>query len=189
MKQRFLFTALLISAISAWASPIPSGRWSIDPERSSVGFTVTKLASELVEGRFHDFEGQVQYDPSHPELSLVQWRVRVGSIKTGATRRDQRLQSSDFFDAARFPEMSFVSRNIHFLPDGRLLIRGEITIRDQTRPLVITAHSVSLDPAAPVFETDFTLDRLDFGVSPGNPWDMAIGRRVDVHLLVAGALR
>jgi polyisoprenoid-binding protein YceI len=169
------------------AAAVVIGSWTIDPRQSVVGFTVTKLGTEVVEGRFHDFSGNITYDEQHPERSVMRWNVRVASVKTGEPPRDHALQGPAFFDAARFPEISFVSDRIRPLPDGRIHVSGRLTIRGTTRPLVVTARRVN--PARPVFETRFHLNRHDFGVSGGSVSRHGISDRVDIRLRLAGVRR
>ena len=155
-----------------------TGSWSIDPARSSVRFTVTKFGSEVVEGRFRDFRGAVVYDAKNPERNALQWRVLVSSVETGETARDQTLRGPSFFDAARFPELTFVADRIRPLPDGRMHVSGRITIRGRARPLIITARPAGANR----FVTTFQLDRHDFGVSGGSVSRHGISDLVTVNL-------
>ena len=118
--------AIVAFLVAATAMVASAATWPLDREKSSVTFEVTKLHMEHVIGRFEDFDGDVQYDPAAPERASIRWRVRVASVKTGATQRDRNLQTEAFFDAARFPELTFVSRTVRRLPDGRLIIHGNI---------------------------------------------------------------
>lgn len=163
--------------------------WAIDPQRSVVSFSVTKFGREVVVGRFHRLSGGVDYDPRYPARSSMNWRVRIDSVRTGEPERDRQLQGPAFFDAARYPEMAFVSDRIRPLPDGRMHVRGRLTIRGTTRPLVVTARPLNADRERPVFETRFELNRHDFGVSGGSVSRHGISDRVNVHLRFAGVPR
>lgn len=178
---------LLLLSSTAFAAPLPAGRWTIDPQRSKVTFSVIKLQTKLVDGRFRDFSGEVVYNPSDPHGSSLRWNVRVASVETGEHDRDGSIQSAEYLDAARFPELTFVARRINALPDGRIRIDGTISIRGQHRPLTVDARAVSTDPARPIFETRFTLDRVEFGVDGTSMLRHAISRDVRVHLLLVGA--
>ena len=164
------------------AAKPPAGTWRLDPARSVVQFTVTKLGFEDVTGRFLDFAGSVRYDPERPAESSVQWTVKVASVKTDATNRDRSLQSADYFDAARHPEMTFRSDRVRPLADGRLQIDGPITIRGRTRPLTIVAAV-----ADGGFESAFELNRYDFGIVGGSVMGRLIGRTVRVRLVAVAA--
>lgn len=161
---------------------------TLDPARSYVGFTVTKLGFEDVTGTFKDFDVDLRYDPERPDRSSVRWRVRVASVKTDASNRDRSLQSVEYFDAARHPELTFESRHVRPLEDGRFEVDGDMTIRGQTRPLTIVVQRTA-DGGG--FETRFELDRYDFGVAGGRVMGRLIGRTVRVHLVAAmkGATR
>jgi len=171
------------------AAALLLGSWTIDPQRSAVSFTVTKLGREVVHGRFHQFSGAVVFDPRVPERSSMHWRVRIASVRTGEPVRDEALQGPAFFDAARVPEMSFASDRIRPLPDGRMHVSGRLTIRGVTRPLVVTARRLNSDQSYPIFEARFQLNRHDFGVSGGSVSRHGISDSVQVHLRFAGAPR
>ena len=155
----------------------PAGTWRIDPARSVVQFTVTKLGFADVPGRFRDFAGIVRYDPARPENSSVEWTVRVASVETEAANRDATLQAPEYFDARRHPELTFRSVRVRSLGDGRLDVEGEITIKGITRRQRIVAT-----PVAGGFETRFELDRFDFEIVGGTVMRRLIGRTVGIHL-------
>jgi polyisoprenoid-binding protein YceI len=160
----------------------PSGTWTIDPARSVVQFTVTKLGFEDVTGTFRDFTGTVRYDAANPAGSSVEWRVKVGSVKTDASNRDRSLQSVEYFDAARHPEMTFHSERVRSLGSGRLQVDGPITIKGRSRPL-----SIVVEHAEGGFETQFELNRYDFDIVGGSVMGRLIGRTVRVRLLALAA--
>jgi polyisoprenoid-binding protein YceI len=162
----------------------PTGTWRLDPARSMVQFTVTKLGFEDVTGKFLDFSGAVRYDAANPGNSTVQWSVKIASVKTDARNRDRALQSVEYFDAARHPEMTFRSERVRPLGSGRLQVDGSITIRGKTRPLSIIA-----EPVAGGFESRFELNRYDFGIAGGTMMGRLIGRTVRVRLVAAAVER
>ncbi len=179
-----LLTYAVLSLPAALAGPATgsarAGAWTLDPVRSHVGFTVAKLGFSDVDGEFHDFSGDVRYDPARPQNSSIRWRVRVASVKTGAPNRDSSLQAPEYLDAARYPDLAFESRRVTALDDTRLEVAGNITIRGRTRPLTIIATPVA---GGGGFETRFEIDRYDFGVAGGRVMGRLIGRTVRVHLI------
>ena len=160
----------------------PVGTWQIDPARSMVQFTVTKLGFEDVTGTFRDFTGVVRYDAANPPSSSVEWSVKVGSVRTDATNRDRSLQSAEYFDAARHPEMTFRSERVRALDGGRLQVEGPITIKGHSRPL-----SLVVVPSQGGFETHFELNRYDFDIVGGSVMGRLIGRTVRVRLVAVAA--
>ena len=185
MKPRAFVCAALLTLLTfgpcrARAAAAPPGAWTLDPQRSRVGFAVTKLGYADVNGRFTRFAGDVRFDPARPEHSSIRWRVRVASVETGERGRDQSLQTGAFFDASRFPELSFQSHRVRALEGGRLEVAGRITIKGRSRPLTIVAAP---GPSGAGFETRFVLDRKDFDVEGGGMVRLLIGRKVRVHVV------
>lgn len=177
--------ALAPAGLNARESHADDARqWTIDPARSEVRFTVTKLGFSDVTGVFRESEGEIYYDEARPGASRVQWRVRTASVKTDEPNRDSSLRQPEYFDAERHPWLEFASQSVRALDTDRIEVSGHITMRGVTRPLTFIVRCVQ-SGAAPRFETDFTLDRYDFGITGGTVMGRLIGRTVRVHL-VAG---
>jgi polyisoprenoid-binding protein YceI len=187
-----MIIALLLAGLLA-ASPAPASvGWAIDKAHSRVTFTVTKWGFAEVEGRFYDFGGRIAFDQTRPDLSHVDWRVRVASVETGAPRRDQSLQGEEYFDAARCPEMRFVSDRVRAIGDGRFEVAGQLTIRGKTRPLTVTVayggtHTVPGEGTYAMFRTEFSIDRYDYGVVGGSILGAAISKDVHIKLIAAAS--
>lgn len=183
--------ALLACLLQASAAPATAtAECPIDKAHSRVTFTVTKWGFAEVEGRFYDFGGVIGFDAAHPERSRVDWRVRIASVETGAPNRNKALQGRDYFDAAQFPEMRFVSGGVRPLGNARFEVEGRMTIRGTTRPLTITmtyggTHTVPGEGTYAVFQTEFTIDRYDYGIVGGSVLGPAISRDVRVKLIAA----
>jgi polyisoprenoid-binding protein YceI len=169
------------------STPIESPGWPIDRAHSRVTFTVTKWDFVEVEGRFFDFTGTIAYAPGRPEASHVDWRVRVASVETGAPRRDKALQSAEYFDAARYPEMRFVSDRVTVTAPNQLEVHGVLTIRGQSKPIIVPVayggvHTIPGEGTFEAFQTEFTLNRNDYGVKGGTVLGLAISSDVHVKL-------
>lgn len=189
LKTPFVVAGLLAAVVqipvihAAGDTVAPARTWAIDPSRSEVRFTVTKLGFEDVTGVFREFDGEIQYDPDRPEASRVRWRVRVASVLTDASNRDSTLQQREYFDAARHPYLEFSSQAVRRIDAGRFEVSGPITMRGVTRPITFVVRCMPGDP--PRFETDFTVDRYDFGIAGGTVMGRLIGRAVRVRLVAA----
>jgi polyisoprenoid-binding protein YceI len=160
--------------------------WTVDPERSSVGFRIKQRLIETVWGRFHDFDGVIESG----EAPKFAGAIRVTSVATGHPARDEQLRSADFFDATRYPEMRFVSSNVGLGDGGVLLLTGDLTIKDITRPVALSGAfagtSVDLDGRERIgIDLRGELNRDDFGLSwnrlleTGGMW---IGNHVELVL-------
>src|SRR2546421_12716112 len=103
---RVLLALLLLAPFSA-----PAETYKIDSAHSQIAFSLHQFVSS-VRGDFHRFSGAIEVDRDHPERSSVTARISVGSIDTKIEKRDHHLLSPEFFDAAKFPEITFKSRGV-----------------------------------------------------------------------------
>ncbi|MFF3320954.1 YceI family protein [Streptomyces sp. NPDC002889] len=114
-----------------------SGDYSIDPAHSSIGFTVRHAMVTNVRGSFGSHEGTLTLDGADPSRSSASIDVDIASIDTGIADRDGHLRSGDFFDAEKFPKMTFRSTGAEQLGGDTYRITGDLTIKDVARPLAI----------------------------------------------------
>ncbi|GGU70166.1 polyisoprenoid-binding protein [Streptomyces litmocidini] len=114
-----------------------TGDYTIDPAHSSIGFTVRHAMVTNVRGAFAEHEGTLKIDGTNPAASTAAIDVKIASIDTGIADRDGHLRSGDFFDAERFPLMSFRSTEAAQLGGDTFRITGDLTIKDVTKPLSI----------------------------------------------------
>ncbi|MEV0007665.1 YceI family protein [Streptomyces sp. NPDC051840] len=114
-----------------------TGTYTIDPAHSSIGFTVRHAMVTNVRGSFGEHEGTLELDGSNPAASTATIDVKISSVDTGISDRDGHLVSGDFFDAEKFPLMTFRSTGAEQLGGDAYRITGDLTIKDVTRPLSI----------------------------------------------------
>jgi len=154
-----------MSAIETRETAIPAGTWKIDPAHSRVEFSIRHMGIASIRGSFADYEGVI----AGGEEPRVSGAVRVASVDTGDEARDGHLQSPDFFDAERFPELTFASTRFD---DGKVV--GDLTIRGVTREVELDARvtGAGTDPWGNErlgLELEGEIDRHDFGVSWNTP--------------------
>jgi polyisoprenoid-binding protein YceI len=111
-------------------------KWNIDLSHSTAEFSVRHMMITNVKGRFGKFEGTVEYDPAHPELSKFEATLDAASIDTRDEKRDAHLRSADFFDAEHHPKLTFTSREVKKTEDGFTAV-GDLTIRGITKPITL----------------------------------------------------
>jgi len=175
--MRTVLLALALSTAAASDSPV----FRIDPAHSVAQFTVTKLGFSDVVGRFTESGGEVRWHAPEPESGFVRWRVRVASVRTDSRDRDSALQGAEYFDAARHPELVFESTRVRAVSPGVIEVAGRLTMRGVTHEQTLfVRHSGT--PARPIFETDFEIDRYDFGIAGGRVMGRLIGRTARIHL-------
>ena len=148
---------------------IPAGTWSIDPSWSALEFEVRKLGLVTVKGRVPSFSGTI----TGGENAAIEGVVDATSITTFDADRDAHLQSPDFFDTQRHPELRFVSTSVEAAGDA-VVVRGELTIKDVTKPveLKVTLSGPENDPWGNErigLELDTTVDRTAFGLEWNAP--------------------
>ncbi|WP_393060998.1 YceI family protein [Streptomyces sp. LN549] len=114
-----------------------TGDYAIDPAHSSIGFTVRHAMVTNVRGSFGEHEGSLKLDGSDPANSAASIDVRIASVDTGIADRDGHLVGGDFFDAEKFPLMTFRSTAAEQLGGDKYRVTGDLTIKDVTRPLAI----------------------------------------------------
>jgi len=178
------------SAPDGWIA----GTWTIDPAHTTVSFVVRHLMSR-VHGTFSEVSGQVV---TRPDLSAstTAATIAVSSVRTGNEMRDNHLRSADFFEAERYPVISFASTRLR-PADGSWLMSGELTIRDVTRPVDLEVEFLGTDPtglqgeARIGFSARGTISRRDFGVTFGLAADgtkIVVADKVDIVLDVQAFL-
>lgn len=151
------------------ATRIPSGTWSIDPVWSALEFEVKKIGLINVKGRVPGFTGTIE-GGEHPSIVGT---VDVSSITTFDETRDTHLQSPDFFDVARHPELRFESTSVE--TDGdELVVEGDLTIKGTTKPVELRGSflGTGTDPMGNeriALELSGTIDRTDFGLNWNAP--------------------
>ncbi len=154
-----------MSAIETLVEAIPAGTWNIDPSHSRVEFSVRHMGIATIRGSFADFDA-VLAGGDEPHISGA---IRVASVDTRDEARDGHLQSPDFFDAERYPEISFTSTR--FEADR---VVGDLTIRGVTREVELSARfsGAGTDPWGNErlgLELEGEINRHDFGVSWNTP--------------------
>ena len=149
--------------------------WTVDPAHAEIGFAVRHLMIATVRGRFGAVSGTVTVDEKNPHNSKVDVTVDVNSIDTRQEMRDNHLRSPDFFDVEKYPSMHFVSKKIEGDVSGEFRVVGDLTIRDVTREVTLTAtlEGRTRDPwgnERAGFSASGKINRRDFGLT----WNQAL---------------
>lgn len=149
--------------------------WYIDPSHSQVGFSVKHMMISTVRGRLGKLTGRLELEPAQAEKADFELAVDVAFIDTGDAKRDGHLRSADFFDAEKYPTITFKSNAIFPRGDGRYTASGDLTIRGVTRPVSfeIELLGVTVDGQNGQHlgaTATVTIDRTDFGLT----WNMPV---------------
>ena len=144
--------------------------WTLDPVHSIAEFSVKHLMVATVKGRFLDLEGVIRLDEDRPANSSVEATIQTDSVDTGIQMRDDDLRSDNFFAAERFPTMHFVSTGVERVDDEHWRVRGDLTIRDFTREVVLDTEIEGRSPGFDGrehlgFTAETAINRKDFGLA------------------------
>jgi polyisoprenoid-binding protein YceI len=139
MKMNNLLSSIALAstllALPALAEPT---EWAIDATHSNIGFTVSHMVVSEVDGKFKTYTGKALLDEADLTKSTVEFSADVASIDTGDAKRDEHLKSPDFFDAAKFPKLTFTSTKITKAGKGYKL-KGNLTIHGVTKEVTLDA--------------------------------------------------
>ncbi len=146
-----------------------SGRYSIDPAHTRLGFVARHAMVTKVRGSFTEFSGTAHVDTVDPSKSFVSITIVASSIATGQQQRDDHLRSGDFFDIERHPEITFLSTSVGHNGD-EWTITGDLTIKGVTRPVRVPFEYTgsAKDPYGNLrigFEGGAALSRKDWGLT------------------------
>ncbi len=148
--------------------------WAIDPTHSELQFKVKHLMITTVTGSFTKFSGTAQTDGNEFQNAAINFTAEIGSISTNNEQRDTHLKSADFFDAALYPELTFVSTAMTKEVDGTYKLEGNLTMHGITKSIVLNVEEAGIqkDPWGNVkagFELSGKLSRKDFGLTWNAP--------------------
>jgi polyisoprenoid-binding protein YceI len=168
MRNRMFAVALATLALSTPA--MAADTFTVDKAHSEVTFRVRHLGISNVSGRFTEFDGAVQIDQAKPEASSVEFTIQTASINTANEGRDKHLRSADFFDAEKFPAISFKSTKVAAAGKDRYNVTGTFTMRGVTKEITLPVALLGFgkgmrgeDRAA--FEIQTVVNRQDYGVN------------------------
>lgn len=139
--------------------------WKIDPTHSEIEFKVKHMMISTVTGSFADFDATVEADKENFEDAKFSFNTKIDSINTKNGDRDTHLKSEDFFNAEKYPTLSFKSKSF----DGEKMV-GDLTIKNVTKEVVLNVdfNGIAVDPYGQTkagFEAEGTISRKDFDLS------------------------
>ena len=163
-----LFTAMVLVPVSALTK-----EWKIDANHSSIGFGVKHIFSTTW-GHFSEYDAEIIFDPNALDKSRFDFTVKVKSINTFNGKRDNHLRSNDFFSADKYPVMRFVSDKIVHNEGTNYTMEGTLQIKETKKRMQIPFIFYGTMPSpfnkekiVAGFDTQFEINRLDFGVGTG----------------------
>lgn len=162
--------------------------YTIDPVHSSVGFKIRHFVAK-VPGKFTQFSGTIAVDRANLEKSSAEATIQVTSIDTENQKRDDHLRSADFFDATKFPTMTFKSKSWKKTGVDKYDVTGNLTLKGVTKEVVLKVTSLGFGPGMggaqlSGWEAATTINKADFNMKDPAMLDAALGDEVEITINV-----
>lgn len=148
-------------------------KWTLDQSHSELQFKVKHLMITTVTGNFNEFNASVEASDDQFSDAKISFDAKIDSINTRNNDRDQHLKSPDFFEAEKYPSLSFKSTSVE-KSGSDFSIVGDLTIRDVTKSIKLNAEfgGIATDPWGNTkagFTFDAKINRTDFGLTWNSP--------------------
>jgi polyisoprenoid-binding protein YceI len=153
---------------------MPKAVYHLDPAHSSAHFSVRHMMISNVRGEFSRLSGAVVFDPQNPAASSIEAQIETASINTSDAKRDAHLRSADFFDAEKYPSLTFRSTRLARTEAG-WTVEGDLTIHGVTRPVTLDVEGPTPEVKDPWGSgrigatASAKLNRKDFGLTWNTP--------------------
>ncbi|MEQ9454509.1 MAG: YceI family protein [Phycisphaeraceae bacterium] len=168
LRNLMIATTLAVMTLTApaWAQET----YDLDNSHTSIVFKVDHAGRSFTWGRFNDFNGSFTINRENPEQSRFGFTVQAESIDTNHDRRDGHLRSGDFFNVARYPEITLTSKTVEPIEDG-LRVTADMTLLGETREVTFDLAEMAEGEARgnyyKGYDTELTIQRSDFGMEYG----------------------
>ncbi|MFU8848209.1 MAG: YceI family protein [Opitutales bacterium] len=192
MRQTLLATSAILLSSFAFAATVQAGHhkdsnvetYKIDTVHSSVKFSIRHFVAKTT-GSFSDFEGTLKINRHDLSKSSVEATIKIPTVNTDSEKRDAHLQEDDYFDAGKYPLMSFKSTKWEATDNkDEFKVTGDLTMRGITKEVVLEVELLGFGEGMrgaylSGWEAKTTLDRTEWGINGGQP---AVGKAVDVTI-------
>ena len=181
-------------AVLLWAGVARGAdTYDFDTMHTQIGFSVKHLVISTVRGNFRDFTGSIVHDPADLSKSSVTVNIKTASIDTGVQKRDDHLRSPDFFDTAKFPDLTFTSHRVSKQGEG-YVAHGTLTMRGVSKEVALPFTLAGpikgmMGEQRIAAEGIITINRRDWGLA----WDktletggLVVSNEVKIEFAVQG---
>ncbi len=189
-NKSFIIALLLTAFLASFA--VAGTKYTLDKAHSSAGFSVSHLVISKTSGKFNDVDGVFWVNEKDITKSSVEFTIKTASINTNDNKRDGHLKSPDFFNAEKYPTISFKSKSIA-KTDAGYQITGDLTIKDVTKevsfPFEFNGFVEFMGTKRFGAEANLTINRQDYHVEWNKALDnggLVVGNDVEIALHIEG---
>jgi polyisoprenoid-binding protein YceI len=174
--RRFASVAAAAAGVVLGSAAFAADIYVFDKGHTEIRFSWSHFGISRMSGMMLDFDGALNFDAAAPENSKLRFTGKTNSVWTHVKELDNHLQGADFFDARKYPEISFMTTKVEKTGDKTGKITGDLTIKGVTKPVTLDAELKFNGPhpydKKPVlgFEARTTIKRSDFKVDGGIPF-------------------
>lgn len=187
-----LATATLALALAP-AISVAAETYVIDASHSAVAFSIRHFVSK-VPGKFNRFEGKITFDKANPAASSVEATIQIASIDTANQKRDDHLRSADFFEATKFPTMTFKSTSWKKTGESTYDVTGNLTLKDVTKEVTLKVTALGFGPGMggtqlSGWEATTTIDKKAFNMKDPPMLAAALGDDVTITINIEAGMK
>ena len=181
-KSLALGLAFASAATLSMAKPVA---YQIDPTHTATVFNWNHFGFSTPSANFSDIQGTINVDNAKPANSSVNVTIPLSSLNTNVKALDEHLKTADFFDAAKYPNITFKSTKVQALGKNKYKITGNLTVKDVTKPVVLDAvlNKQGVHPMTKAesigFNATTSFDRSAFGIGAYVP---NVGDKITVNI-------
>ena len=190
MTFKTLALGLTLASVATFSMAKPL-TYTIDPTHTATVFSWNHFGFSTPSGNFSDIQGKIVVDNDKPAQSSVNVTIPLSSLNTNVGALDEHLKGADFFDAAKYPNITFKSTQVQALGQNKYKITGHLTIKDVTKPVVLDAvlnkqaeHPMS-KLATIGFNATTSFDRSAFNVGAYVP---NVGDKITVNITTEASI-
>lgn len=168
----------VLALLLVWASvtrvAAETARYDVDPDHSTIGFSVDHMVVSKTRGQFTEYAGFIEMDPDAKTVKAIEATIKTPSITTNHQKRDTHLKGPDFFDVDKYPTMTYKMKSYHKTGDGYTAV-GDLTLHGVTKEITLVGNfnGLNKDPWGNTragFTAEGTVNRKDFGIN----WNKAL---------------
>lgn len=179
-----------VTTAAVVVSPLQApAKWVLDKAHSNVRFSVAHLVVSDVDGSFKSFDGSLTSAKPDFTDAAISFTADVSSINTDNENRDKHLQSDDFFNAAKFPQIKFTGKSMQLVSGNKYKLTGDLTIRDVTKTVVFDVTYggtvTAMGGTHAGFKAKGTINRFDYNLkwsAATEAGGLVVGKDVEITL-------